>query len=310
MGVILTSEITCPKCGQKKEETMLTDACQFFYECEQCKTVLRPNEGDCCVYCSYGTMPCPSIQEKEYKSCCSEDNKSYVDNIIIAESCNISDKDNSCCSSMIKENDKNLKEHWDKAYINNPEEKLGWYETNLTPTLELISKSGLNKSSRILNVGSGTTTLIDELLNIGYTKLICSDISEVALNKLESRLKTDKVEFIVDDLTSPTILNNIEPIDLWIDRAVLHFLTEKSDQDTYFDLLNSKVKCNGFVLIAEYNLSGATKCAGLPVQRYNKEMLVNKIGADFELIHSIDYTYIMPSGAERPYIYTLFRKNN
>jgi hypothetical protein len=67
-GVILQSTITCPHCGHKKEETMPTDSCQFFYECENCKKTLKPKEGDCCVYCSYGTVPCPPIQEN--KKCC------------------------------------------------------------------------------------------------------------------------------------------------------------------------------------------------------------------------------------------------
>lgn len=69
MKIILQSTITCPKCGYKKEETMPTDACQFFYECAKCKEVLNPKEGDCCVYCSYGSVPCPPIQETG-KSCC------------------------------------------------------------------------------------------------------------------------------------------------------------------------------------------------------------------------------------------------
>ncbi|WP_246474507.1 GDCCVxC domain-containing (seleno)protein [Arenibacter arenosicollis] len=67
MTIQLKSEITCPNCGHKKVEDMPTDACQFFYECDKCKTVLKPKEGDCCVYCSYGTVSCPSIQEN--KSC-------------------------------------------------------------------------------------------------------------------------------------------------------------------------------------------------------------------------------------------------
>ena len=68
MEVQLKSEINCPNCGHKKVEDMPTNACQFFYECENCKTVLKPKEGDCCVYCSYGTVACPPIQEN--KSCC------------------------------------------------------------------------------------------------------------------------------------------------------------------------------------------------------------------------------------------------
>ena len=68
MKILLKSEVTCPACGNKKVEDMPTIACQFFYECEICKTVLKPKEGDCCVYCSYGSVACPPIQEN--KSCC------------------------------------------------------------------------------------------------------------------------------------------------------------------------------------------------------------------------------------------------
>lgn len=68
MEVLLTSTITCPKCGHQKEEEMPTAACQFFYECENCKDVIRPKAGDCCVYCSYGTVACPSIQQAS--GCC------------------------------------------------------------------------------------------------------------------------------------------------------------------------------------------------------------------------------------------------
>lgn len=57
----LESEITCPNCGYKKKEIMPTDACQFFYKCEKCQTVLKPKKGDRCVYCSYGTIKYPSI---------------------------------------------------------------------------------------------------------------------------------------------------------------------------------------------------------------------------------------------------------
>ena len=59
---VLKSVLTCPSCGHAKQETMPTDACQFFYECERCKTLLRPLLGDCCVYCSFGSMKCPPAQ--------------------------------------------------------------------------------------------------------------------------------------------------------------------------------------------------------------------------------------------------------
>ncbi|MFC3193232.1 GDCCVxC domain-containing (seleno)protein [Marinicella sediminis] len=64
----LNSTITCPHCNESKAETMPTDACQWFYECSFCNTVLEPNKGDCCVYCSFGTVKCPPIQLGD--SCC------------------------------------------------------------------------------------------------------------------------------------------------------------------------------------------------------------------------------------------------
>ena len=68
MDIQLKSEITCPECGHRKVEEMPTTSCQFFYECKNCKAVLKPKEGDCCVYCSYGTVSCPPIQKG--KNCC------------------------------------------------------------------------------------------------------------------------------------------------------------------------------------------------------------------------------------------------
>lgn len=58
------SILTCPHCGHKEELTMPTDSCLFFYTCTNCNETIRPKDGDCCVFCSYGTNPCPSIQEK------------------------------------------------------------------------------------------------------------------------------------------------------------------------------------------------------------------------------------------------------
>ncbi|MDX8384477.1 MAG: GDCCVxC domain-containing (seleno)protein [Ghiorsea sp.] len=66
--IVTESTITCPKCGQHKKETMPTDACQWFYECTSCHAMLKPQQGDCCVYCSYADVPCPPIQQ--HQSCC------------------------------------------------------------------------------------------------------------------------------------------------------------------------------------------------------------------------------------------------
>ncbi|MFI5076480.1 MAG: GDCCVxC domain-containing (seleno)protein [Vicinamibacteria bacterium] len=66
---LLRSAITCPHCGATRQEPMPTDACVYFYECSACQTLLRPKPGDCCVFCSFGTVPCPPVQISG--TCCS-----------------------------------------------------------------------------------------------------------------------------------------------------------------------------------------------------------------------------------------------
>jgi hypothetical protein len=69
MNTIITkSIITCPDCGFKKEEDMPVDACKYFYKCTNCEAILKPKQGDCCVFCSYGSVSCPPIQM--HKRCC------------------------------------------------------------------------------------------------------------------------------------------------------------------------------------------------------------------------------------------------
>lgn len=73
MNVVLQSTLTCPRCSAAKVEIMPTDACQYFYECTACKMLLKPLQGHCCVFCSYGSVPCPPIQEGKSDDCCRAD---------------------------------------------------------------------------------------------------------------------------------------------------------------------------------------------------------------------------------------------
>ena len=66
--IITESELSCPQCGYKSKETMPVDHCQFYYECKSCGALLKPLQGDCCVFCSYGTVPCPPIQQANLRA--------------------------------------------------------------------------------------------------------------------------------------------------------------------------------------------------------------------------------------------------
>ena len=203
-----------------------------------------------------------------------------------------------------------LKSHWNKVYKDAEINKLGWYEKSCMPSLELIKDCNLNKNSRILHIGAGATLLIDELIDLGYNNHIVNDLSTNALEILNKRLNQNrtKVKFIEDDITNSTNLNFIEPVDLWHDRAVLHFFSKREEIDSYFSLLNKLVKPGGNAIIATFSLDGAPKCSGLDVNRYSQEMITDNIGDDFEFVNSFNFKYTMPAGATRDYIYTLFKR--
>ncbi len=204
-----------------------------------------------------------------------------------------------------------LKAHWGTIYSKKQVDKLGWYEKNPLPSLGLIARCNLSQDSSILNVGAGATRLVDELLELGYTNIIANDLSREALERLKSRLSgqtSGQVKWIVDDLINPSELKSLEPVDLWHDRAVLHFFTDDQEQESYFKLLKQLVKPGGYAIIAAFNLQGAPTCSGLPVFRYNKQMLQERLGNDYFLQEAFDHNYIMPSGDERAYTYTLFKR--
>ncbi|PLX40679.1 MAG: hypothetical protein C0605_06165 [Hyphomicrobiales bacterium] len=73
----LTTRMTCPECGHSHDAAMPENACVMEYECPACKAMLKPKQGDCCVFCSYGTVPCPPVQEQwengQLGVCCSGD---------------------------------------------------------------------------------------------------------------------------------------------------------------------------------------------------------------------------------------------
>jgi len=204
-----------------------------------------------------------------------------------------------------------MKSHWEGVYQKSAVDSLGWYEANPGPSLELIDACNLSEDATILNVGAGATTLVDELLQAGHRNIIANDISSSALKELQLRLgptQSKRVHWIVDDLTNPSELNSLEQIDLWHDRAVLHFFQDSLSQDAYFKLLRKLVRKEGHVIIAAFNLDGAEKCSGLPVFRYDAAMLKDRLGSEFQLLEAKDYTYLMPSGDTREYVYTLFQR--
>lgn len=197
-------------------------------------------------------------------------------------------------------------QHWDTIFSTKIDSELGWYESDISQTLRFLNSIPQDEYSKIFLPGAGTSLLVDELVARGH-ELILNDISEAALNKLKSRIAmSDRIKWLHHDMSKP-IPGDIPQVDMWIDRAVLHFLLEDADIQAYFDNLRSVIEPKGYVMLAEFSVVGAPKCAGLELHRYSIEEITQRLGAEFELIKHEDYMFINPLGDPRPYIYTLYQ---
>lgn len=198
--------------------------------------------------------------------------------------------------------------HWDAIFSTTKDTKLGWYEKDVSKTLGLLDKIPGWRDSTIFIAGAGTSLLSGELLSRG-AEMVLNDISSKALNRVKRRLgnKPGKVHWLCQDISQP-VKSVIPDIGIWIDRAVLHFLTNKADIKGYFKNLNSILRPSGYALFAEFSKTGAEKCAGLAVHRYSVEELAERLGPSFRLVTHFDYTYINRYGEPRPYVYALFKK--
>jgi ribosomal protein L11 methylase PrmA len=205
-----------------------------------------------------------------------------------------------------------VKDHWNKTYTEIPLTQLGWYESKPVPSIELIEHCKVPKDSAILDIGSGASTLTANLLELGFSNLYAVDISDVALEKAKSLLTeawAAQVHWILDDITNPSSVLQIQNVQVWHDRAVFHFLTDERHRQIYRSVLQKLIVSGGFLIMATFALDGATRCSGLPVQRYSAESLSEFLGNEFKLLECFDYSYQMPSGILRPYVYTRFQKS-
>ncbi|MEK7448432.1 MAG: class I SAM-dependent methyltransferase [Planctomycetota bacterium] len=205
---------------------------------------------------------------------------------------------------------KSSSKHWDTIFFDTEDSKLGWYEKNASQTLELLNQIPGWKESTVFLPGAGTSVLIEELLSKGV-KLVLNDISIEALNRVKDRINDQggEINWLCQDIAQP-IQSTLKKVDIWIDRAVLHFLTDEDDINGYFENVKSTLKTGGYAIFAEFSKTGALKCAGLTLHRYSIEELSEKLGSSFNLISHFEYTYTNPYGNPRPYVYALYKKEN
>ncbi len=200
------------------------------------------------------------------------------------------------------------KSHWEKIYTTKAFDQVSWYQMQPKESLDLIRRTGVNKIAQIIDVGAGASTLVDYLLEDGYKHLTVLDISPSALNRAKTRLgsRAEDVTWIEDDITQHPL--PLSYYDVWHDRAVFHFLTDKEDRRKYVAVVKRSLKPGGHIIVASFAPDGPSQCSGLEVMRYSPNSLHYEFGDDFELLGSRNETHQTPFNTQQTFIYCYCRK--
>jgi SAM-dependent methyltransferase len=209
---------------------------------------------------------------------------------------------------MATEKDRlDAKNHWEEFYHNTSPGKVSWYQENPATSLDFIEKTGLPKEAPILDVGSGASTLVDQLLLRGYRNLTLLDVSTRALLLTRQRLsgKATDVNWHYGDVTRYSLP---EQYSLWHDRAVFHFLVDPSDRRAYVTSLRQGLRPQGHLILATFAVGGPTKCSGLDVTQYDTQKITTELGQNFRLIETLEELHQTPAGVEQLFSYFWFTR--
>jgi len=200
------------------------------------------------------------------------------------------------------------KAHWEHIYESKGARDVSWFQEHAAQSIELIRKTGVGLGARIIDVGGGASTLVDDLLDEGYSEITVLDISETALRRSQDRLgrRASRVTWLESDITQAEL--NSDFYDVWHDRAVFHFLTRADDRHRYVEAVQRSVKAGGHIIVASFGLGGPEKCSGLNVVRYSAESMHREFGNDFELVDARTEVHHTPIGADQQFIYCYCRK--
>jgi 2-polyprenyl-3-methyl-5-hydroxy-6-metoxy-1,4-benzoquinol methylase len=197
--------------------------------------------------------------------------------------------------------------HWDNIYRAKAPEQVSWYRRHLERSLSLIQVATPDRTASIVDVGGGESTLVDDLVALGYRNLTILDISQRALVLTRQRLAESAIgiHWICADVAASPLAANA--FDVWHDRAVFHFLTSEEQRIAYVRAVQSAVRPGGHVIISTFGPEGPDKCSGLPVMRYDAEDLHGEFGTHFRLIDSSKELHETPFGTIQQFLYCYCR---
>jgi len=197
--------------------------------------------------------------------------------------------------------------HWNRVYSTRTADAVSWYRPRLEVSLELLEHAGLATDSRVIDVGGGASTLVDDLLARGIEHVTVLDLAAEGLAVAERRLgeRGRKVRWLSADLLQADLPT--AAFDLWHDRAVLHFLTDPSDAAHYASQASGAVRKGGHAVIAGFAPDGPERCSGLPVARRSAEEIVRVMGPRWTFVEQRAEQHATPAGNLQSFVYALLR---
>lgn len=200
------------------------------------------------------------------------------------------------------------REHWQQVYETKAPDSVSWYRPHLERSLEFIRAARLGPDARIVDVGGGASTLVDDLLDAGYQNVAVIDLAESALTVAKARLgaRASAVDWIVGDATTHLVPNG--SVDFWHDRAVFHFLADAETRSEYLRRVTAAVKPGGHVLVATFGLDGPERCSGLPVARYDAAGIHAVFGDLYDKIADAAELHETPHGEVQSFTYCFCRR--
>lgn len=195
--------------------------------------------------------------------------------------------------------------HWDDVYRTRSARELSWFQASAETSLAAIELLGQSPRS-LIDVGGGTSVLVDQLLAKGWTDLSVLDLSQEALDASRRRLgaQASSVKWIAADIAAWRPSRQYQ---IWHDRAVFHFLTDPADRTAYLAALAAALEPGGNAIIATFALDGPERCSGLPVVRYDVAALVKELGPGFVLIDNWNERHQTPAGSSQSFTWALFK---
>lgn len=202
------------------------------------------------------------------------------------------------------------KSHWEAVYASKKSDEVSWFAPHLATSIGLIEHAGLGVDAAIIDVGAGASTLADDLLERGFSRLTLLDLSAAALAVTRERLgpNGESVEWIAGDATRVALPT--AAYDLWHDRAVFHFLVDPVDRARYATQVRRALKPGGHLVMSTFGLKGPPRCSGLEVARYSPESLGAELGLNFTLEESLAEEHRTPWGAIQEFVACRWRRTD